>query len=855
MQIKFKQDLDFQNDAINSTVDLFKSQKFIHESLVIVPENGTIPNILDISESQILENLNTIQQRNDIELSKTLEGMNFSIEMETGTGKTYVYLRTIFELFKNYGFKKFIILVPTVAIREGVLKNLRITESHMRELYSNTPYNYYEYDSKKLHYISNFARGTNIEILVVTKDSINKDTNIMNQENDSLRQKPIELLQKTNPILILDEPQNMETEILKQSIDNLNPLCTLRYSATHKNVYNLAYRLTPVDAYRKNLVKRIEVLSVIKEGDFNNAFVRCLEIKAEKRGIKTKLEVNKKSNNGYKLTKISVKGGDDLFEKSENKDYSGFVITEINAKNNYVTFSNGIKVKLGEETGDDRIELMKIQIEQTIKEHFEKSEKLRPLGIKVLSLFFIDRVDNYRLETGFIRQHFEKTFEKLKKDYPLFKDMDLRTVHNGYFSERKTDKLIEIDKDAYDKILRDKEKLLSIDEPLQFIFSHSALKEGWDNPNVFNICTLNKTQSTMKKRQEIGRGLRLPVNQLGERVLGEQNVLTVLANENYADYASQLQNEYIEEYGEGGEPPIKNARNRRTLKLKKGFELNPEFVELWKKIGKKTKYEVSIDVENLVKECVEQINEKIKINSIRVKIESVALSLEKGNQVNTNFLGYGETILEKSYPIPNLVDYIGQETNLTRKTIVKILSSIKNLDLIFKDPQEFVSSVTLIIKEKLADFLVNGIKYLEMDDWYKMKLFKDIETYEDLIVPVSRTIYDGGIKKDSDVEKDFAESLEKMNFVKLFIKLPSEFVVDTPIGNYNPDWAIVIDDTDQFGKVKERLYLVTETKGDIDPNELRGNEKRKITCATKHFETIDVPYKVVNDAQEILIKS
>lgn len=855
MELKFQRNLDFQLDAIKSIVDIFESQKFSNEQFLVIPENGIIPNKLDLSEQQILQNLNQIQKANRIEPIRSLEGMNFSVEMETGTGKTYVYLRTIFELFQNYGFKKFIIIVPSVAIKEGVLKNLRITEKHLKEIYENTPYSYYEYDSKKIHMIRQFARSNKIEIMVMTIDSFNKDSNIMNQERDTLHgERPIDFVSKTRPILILDEPQNMESDIARQALSNMNPLFTLRYSATHRNYYNLVYRLTPVDAYQKNLVKKIEVMSVVKEGDFNNAFVRCTEIKAEKKGIKAKLLLNKKLQNGYKPTEIIVKDGEDLSKKTQNSEYDGFVVTEINARHNFVKFSNGLRVRLGEEHGSDRKELMRVQIEQTIQEHFEKSLMLKPLGIKPLSLFFIDRVDNYLTSDGIIRKFFEESFERLKKDYQDFTKLDVSTVHSGYFSEKKTESAMQQDKGAFDLIMKDKERLLSFDEPVQFIFSHSALREGWDNPNVFNICTLNQTVSTIKKRQEIGRGMRLPVNQTGDRVYGDQNILTVVANENYASYASKLQTEYEEEYGTGGSPEIHERPKRITLKLKKGFQLNPDFKELWKKVSKKTKYAIKLDTEKLIDSCVSAIESDISVQSINVSIVTASLSLSEKDsqyQVTPDVRGTGRVDVSETFPIPNIIEQLSKETKLTRSTIVKILTKINNLNLIFQNPQSFMSAVSTKIKDKLEDFLVDGIKYLEVDDWYRMELFQEILTYKDAIVPVENSIYDGVIW-DSDIEKVFAEKLNGMKNVKLFIKLPGWFVIDTPIGDYNPDWAVVLEDVDQFGKARQKLYFVTETKGTTNLDDLRPDEKKKILCAKKHFNVINVKYDVVTNAEDLL---
>ena len=591
MEFKFQKNLDFQIDAINSIVDIFKSQKFINQQFEMIPENGIIPNTLSINDSQILKNLVDIQKSNNIQESKNLEGRNFSVEMETGTGKTYVYLRTIFELSKQYGFKKFIIVVPSIAIKEGVLKTLQVTKNHFREIYENIPYRYYEYDSKKINRIQQLARSHTIEIMIITIDSFNKDRAIIHQEMDSLYgQKPIDLINKTNPILILDEPQNMETDIAKNALASMNPLFTLRYSATHKYNYNLVYTLDPVDAYNKQLVKKIEVSSVI-EDDYNNMFLKCCNIKAGSKGIKAILEINKKIGSSFKKKQISVKDGDDLAIKADNPKYSGYIISEINARYNFVKFANGLKIKLGDVQGDNYEQIMKVQIDQTIQEHFQKYELLKTKGIKPLSLFFIDKVDNYNTKEGFIRKAFENSFNKHKKDYKDFKDKPAAKAHRGYFSEKKTDKSIKKDKDTFDLIMKDKERLLSFNEPVSFVFSHSALREGWDNPNVFNICTLNRTFSDMKKRQELGRGMRLPVDHEGNRITDQEHILTVIANESYEEYASKLQKEYEEEYGDeskGIKPS--NARKKKTLILKKEYCLNPEFKELWKQIAQKTQY-------------------------------------------------------------------------------------------------------------------------------------------------------------------------------------------------------------------------------------------------------------------------
>ncbi len=854
MKFKFDSGLDYQHEAIKSIIYLFKGQKNTKKSLSFIAENGVVLNELSISEKVILENLKTVQKENNIKIIEKLEGNNFSVEMETGTGKTYVYLRTILELNKEYGFKKFIIIVPSVAIREGVLKTLEITKQHFKQIYDNVSYNFCEYDSSKLSRIRQFSRNNNIEILVMTLDSFNKDTNVMNQNIDRLSgQKPIDLVSQTNPILILDEPQNMESDKAKEALKKLNPLFKLRYSATHKNYYNLVYRLTPVDAYNKRLVKKIEVLSVIKEDDFNGPYIKCLDIVANEKGIIAKLEINQKQISGYKHKVITVKQGDDLLKRSDNVHYKNFIVAAIHAGYNHVKFSNGIIIKKNEDTSGDKKDLMKIQIRHTIEEHFRKQEILKPLKLKVLSLFFIDKVANYTEKEGFIRKTFIEEFEKIKLNFKDTKELDVNSVHNGYFSNYKSESGMESDKETFDLIMKDKEKLLSFEEPTQFIFSHSALREGWDNPNVFNICTLNETVSEIKKRQEIGRGVRLPVNQDGDRIIDlDLNILTVIANESYTDYVSKLQQEYIDEYGDIIAPPVPaNARNRKMLKLKKGFKLNPEFNELWKIISKKTKYAIEIDTLTLLKDCIQEIN-NITIKTIKIKIEKVSLSINAKEGIKTQFIGDEAEEFNKNFEISNLIDLISSETYLTRKTVYEIISKIDNLNLIFKNPQEFTQSISIIIKEKLQDFLINGIKYLELKDFWKMELFEDLEAYEEYIVPDynGKTVYDGTIW-DSEGEMNFAKQLEDNDKVKLFVKLPPWFVVETPIGKYNPDWAIILEEKNLQGQTKEKLYLVRETKFVDSLENLRPSEKHKIKCAIEHFKTIQVNFKTINKFNEI----
>lgn len=852
MKFKFDSNLEYQKDAINSIIEIFNGQ--IEDKEFIFKDN-IISNDLVLSEQQILENIKQIQKSNNIKITDKLEGNDFTVEMETGTGKTYVYLRTIMELNKRYGFKKFIIIVPSVAIREGVLKTLEITKNHFKQLYNDIRYTYYEYDSGKLSKIRQFANSSNVEIMVMTVASFNKDSNIMNKNHDKWfsGQKPIHLVRSTKPILILDEPQNMEQDATKKAIRKLNPLFKLRYSATHRKPYNLVYRLSPIDAYNMGLVKKIEVSSVVKDNDFNRLYLKCIDIISDSNEIKAKLEVNKKQKSGFKLGRITVKRKDNLFSKTKSHEYKDIRITEINKQYNFIKFSNGIKLEKGQGLGGDRKITMKIQIQETIEEHFRKALLLKQFGIKVLSLFFIDRVANYTDKDGFILKTFEKEFNRIKLDFEEFKELDVNTVHKGYFSNYKSEAGMEKDKKAFDLIMKRKERLLSFDEPTQFIFSHSALKEGWDNPNVFNICTLNETVSEMKKRQEIGRGVRLPVNQDGDRITDlDFNILTVVANESYRQFVETLQSEYTEEgIGLGNAPPLPaNRKKRKIVKLNKGFILNPEFKSLWKKISKKTKYSIKINTKRLITRCIKDIND-IEIDKIRIKIEKVQLSLDQDKGVVTEFVGDSIEDFNKDFQIPNVINFISEETKLTKNTIFEIISGITNLDLIFNNPQDFISSIILIIKENLNNCLVNGIEYIELDEYWLMKKFTDIETYEDKVIPVNKSIYEEVIY-DSKGERSFAEELDNDPRVKIFIKLPRWFMVNTPVGDYNPDWALVLEKKDQFGNFKDKLYLVRETKFVKDINNIRDSEKRKIVCANEHFKTIKINFETIIKYEDLI---
>lgn len=862
MKFRFDPNLDYQINAITATVRLFEGTERLDTSFSLLSKNGVIGNKLTLSEGDILKNLQKIQRDPDLQNgrpitpSQKLDGMNFTIEMETGTGKTYVYLRTIMELYKEYGFKKYIIVVPSVAIREGVLKTLNITRNHFNLLYNNPGYRFYEYNSDKLSCIRDFSFSNNMEIMVITLDSFNKETNIFNREMDQLSGfKPITLVQETRPILILDEPQNMESETSKEALSSLNPLFNLRYSASHKHYYNLIYRITPVDAYNLRLVKKIEVASVTEDLDENRAYIECKSIDSKKTVISTRLKIYMRNGIDVKPAIRTFRNGDDLYEVTGLDAYKGYIIKRLDVQLGEVEFSNGIIIRKGEIKGPDHIEIAKEQIRYTVIEHMKKAEKLRKSGIKVLSLFFIDEVKNYIDQNGYIRQTFEEIYNELrnldKSWAKYYKDKDPDLVQGSYFSEYNSEAYIEQDKEAYDLIMKDKEKLLSLEEPIEFIFSHSALREGWDNPNIFNICTLNRTISTIRKRQEIGRGLRLSVNQEGERVFDEEiNRLTVIANQSYEEYVSQLQKEYMEEVRDQTEiPKIENARKRKTIKLKKGFALNPDFKELWKRISKKTYYEIKLDLQSLIENAVTEIN-KIKVPKIKIHVNKVVVEdINESGELDTLLVGSGDTVVNKKYEIPNITQILAEKTSLTRRTIRTILSQTNNLNEVFNNPAEYINMVTAAIERVKRNFLIDGVQYIETNDYFKMTLFKDIEGYEDSLIPIERSIYEY-IKYDSNNERDFARDLDSMDEVKLFIKLPRWFTVPTPIGEYNPDWAIVFQEQDEYNNKKDKLYLVRETKGSDNSDEIRLIEDYKIKCAKKHFNTINVDYDFVSNANQ-----
>ena len=991
MKIQFDPNLDFQHEAINAVVDLFDGQEVCRTNFSVTPlkhdlqaalpgmENDLgIGNRLRLLDEDIHKNVKEIQLRNGLAPSDSFDSMDFTVEMETGTGKTYVYLRSIFEMNRLYGFTKFIIVVPSVAIKEGVYKSLQMTESHFKGLYENVQFDYFVYDSQKLGQVRNFATSDYIQIMVINIDAFRKSftdpekedkANIIHRPHDRMTgNRPIEFIQATNPIVIIDEPQSVDTTSKsKEAIASLNPLCTLRYSATHVNKYHMMYKLDSVDAYQRKLVKQIEVSGIEIKDSHNKAFIRLLKVDNRKSPIIAQIEIDAMQGSGnVKRIKKTVRSGNDLLEISGGRSvYDGYIIEDIYCEkgNEYISFTSKPEiVKLDQaigEVNDD--EYKRLQLRKTIEKHLEKEIELRPKGLKVLSLFFIDRVANYRWydeegnpQPGKYAKIFEEEYiRELRKPkfQILIKGADPKTaaegVHDGYFAvdKKKTTsgQSIEVFKDsrgegktiadesAYQLIMRDKEKLLSFDTKLKFIFSHSALKEGWDNPNVFQICTLNETVSVMKKRQEIGRGLRIAVNQDGERVHGfDVNTLTVMANESYEDFAKQLQKEiedetgikfgvvekhlfanisvptedlqvkylgveashliwnhlaskgYIDTKGEVQDPlradlkegkvdlpdemadyseqiltvlrkvagklNIKNADERKKVKLNKAVFLSEEFKQLWARIKYKTTFRVDFNSKKLIEKCADEIRKTLIVGRARFITRTAMLDVDRGG-VRADIVHETTSIYDaRDYDLPDLVSYLQNETNLTRRSIVDIIVGSGRLKDFKNNPQKFIEQVGAIIKHQMRIFIVDGIKYQKIGNqhYYAQELFKENELYGYLrknMLESKKSVFDH-VVYDSDVEADFAKSFELSDDVKVYAKLPGWFKIDTPLGSYNPDWAVLVELDGQ-----PRLYFVVESKGSLFSEALRVSESAKIKCGREHFRALesDVEFMVANN--------
>lgn len=1024
MKLKFKRQ-QYQENATNAVIRCFEGQTKGEEESIFYTEKILSKNTLiekKVQEEQVVfrnkkleitpidvrNNIRKVQIENGIEHNGYTGIDNFSIEMETGTGKTYTYINTIYELNQYYGWSKFIIMVPSIAIREGVEKSFEITQEHFQEIYQKK-IRYFVYNSNKVSNLSNinaFASDSDIQVMIISFQAFNaksKSNRKIYEELDELQsRRPIDVLKSTNPIVIIDEPQKFGDQA-EELLREFNPLFILRYSATHKKEreYNKVYRLDAVDAYNAKLVKKISVKGIeFVHNKAEDAYVFLDYIEISKKSPQAVMEIEKKFSSGVRKITKNFKQGDDLYKLSgELEQYKGFKIAEINAKeagNNKVCFKNGIEIQTGQILGD-KIEasMPRIQIRETIRSHFRKEKEYYLSGIKVLSLFFIDEVSKYKIYdenkqtlNGEYAKIFEEEYQKVLQEeknsfsekYRQYLDsLQGEKIHSGYFSiDKKASKSkeeiiftnpkiddrkegISSDEDAYNLIMKDKERLLSLEEPVRFIFSHSALREGWDNPNIFQICTLKKSSSEISKRQEIGRGLRICVNTEGERMdyklLGDSfhdiNTLTVVASESYESFARALQEEIsstlsqrfanltpdilmgralINEKGEkyqfdsiksmnfvmkciesqyvdasenyrvtekckedlradkmdfitetsewwnfktelvglmkkmflgSSGVPVEIENNISIRELIPNANFNEEFKKFWQKINKKTMYEVELNTEELIKKAVETINQKVRIAKVRLKVtegsQKEVISYQEVKEKtsmkidsSTEKIYEGQEISTVKY---DLVGSLAKETQLTRKTIIEILKGIdrQTFAQYAYNPEEFIRQVGIYINSEKAEMILKGISYQETGEAYRDSIFtvKNVKgKLGDNAIETNRSIYDYLIV-DSDNEKAFADRLETGD-VLVYAKLPRTFKIPTPLGNYTPDWMVILSNP-EF----DYQYFIAETKGRVEKEELRKIEEAKTECARKHFATIcgdDVKYGVVDSYEKMIDK-
>jgi type III restriction enzyme len=900
MKIQFDANLDFQNDAIHSVIDLFAGQPLAPTLFEISSDSKPtitwgdaqgIANSLIEDFSRVSANLREIQKRNEIPSEFLLKpsdevfALDFTVEMETGTGKTYVYLKTVLELNRAYGYTKFIVVVPSIAIREGVVANLNLLHDHFASIYSGNPYEFRVYDSKRSVELREFAQSSHIQILVMNIDAFNKRDNLIFQERDAtMGVKPISYIQGTNPIVIIDEPQNMAGDASKAALLQLNPMVTLRYSATHREFTNLIYRLTPVDAYNKKLVKRIEVYPVLAEADLNRPYVEVHEVKATKTLVTASVTIDVQSGDLITRKKVALKadkGGilPDLFDLSgEREQYRGYNVEDIEVKPPRVVFGNGVVVNQGEVFGTDSDAIQKTAIETAVLQSLKTELELKQAFedgriegvIKPLTLFFIDRVANYYPAEGKFRLWFEEVYSKAlnRQDFKVLGLPPVEKVHDGYFAvsakkesagqakDSTQGRTTEDDARAYELIMKRKDMLMNPNEPLRFIWSHSALREGWDNPNVFTIATLNETTSGMKKRQEIGRGLRIPVMSNGERCHDDElNRLTIVANESYDSFASTLQKEIADDTSSSFDKRnIKNARAARPVSLKTSAKLDPDFKELWSRIAEDTRYRVDFDSEIVIARAVELLTNdpsmKISAPVVRVSRGIIEIDAKTGVKAKAAPSAGRGTRVATANQIPDLLGRIAGDVSLSRSSIAQVLIRSNRLGEVVNNPAEFISQVKSAIRGALAEVLVNGVKYERLKSLaYEMSRLSSSEantfTSDDEKLNLQKSAF-SEVLWDSDTERDFAIALENRDDVLWFVKLPWWFKVRTPVGNYNPDWAVCHRDPSDESSPK-RLYLVRETKGVSDFNKLHRDEQLKIKYGQLHFDALGLSFEWTSD--------
>ena len=1011
MKLQFKHQ-KFQADAAKAVVDVFAGQPYLTPSYMMDKGSGHFQYSLteeddftgwsnqkivpELNDRLILEHINAIQRTNQIKPSAKLEGrFNLTIEMETGVGKTYTYIKTMYELNRAYGWSKFIVVVPSIAIREGVYKSFQMTQEHFAEEYGKK-IRFFIYNSAQLTEIDRFASDNSINVMIINSQAFNargKDARRIYMKLDEFRsRRPIDIIAKTNPIVIIDEPQSVEGKQTRENLKQFNPLITLRYSATHKadSIYNMIYRLDAMEAYNKRLVKKIAVKGITESGSTaTESYVYLESINLSKTAPTATLQFDFKGATGIRKITRTVSEGYNLYDNSgQMEEYKqGFVVSRIDGRDDSVEFINGIKIYAGDVIGKvSEDQLRRIQIRETILSHIQRERELFYKGIKVLSLFFIDEVAKYKQYdaagepmNGIYADMFEEEYNDIvgnlqigigEDDYLKYlQSISAEKTHAGYFSIDKKGKMIDSklkdkkekttdDVDAYDLIMKNKELLLDRNpkkSPVRFIFSHSALREGWDNPNVFQICTLKQSSSDVRKRQEVGRGLRLCVNQDGERmdanVLGNDvhnvNVLTVIASESYDSFAKGLQNEiaetvtdrpravtaelfigkvikddkgneqvidgdtgraiqfdlivngYIDKKGvltdkyyedkANGDLKVadevadsavsvieiidsiydsrnmqpENARsNNVELEVDESKLAMPEFKALWEKINSKSVYVVDFDTEELIKKAIDSLDRKLRVSKIYFKVVTGTMDqinskeeLVSGESfVKEESKNYGNVVATSSNVKYDLIGKLVDETGLTRKAVIRILQGIQSSVFNqFKDnPEEFIIKAAALINDEKATAIIEHITYDVMDEKYGTEVFTDPTIKGRLGVNAMKAkkhLYDH-IVYDSTNEKDFATELDTNRDVAVYVKLPDGFYISTPVGHYNPDWAIAF----YKGSVKH-IYFVAETKGSMNSMQLRLIEESKIHCAREHFKAIsndEVVYNVVDSYKTLL---
>jgi type III restriction enzyme len=874
------ENLKYQDDAIQAVVKVFDgTEKNTFDNACF---EGIRSNISKLSLEQIQENITSIAAENGIESDtlKPTQENDLCIEMETGTGKTLVYIKTIFELYKHYGFTKFIILVPSVAIRQGVLGTFRSFNNQLEALYGFKP-NAFEYDSKKLSKVTNFIEEQYPQVMIMTLASFNSEEKILNQaqREDLFANIPfIEAIGKTNPIILMDEPQEgMDTENSVKQIAKLNPLFKIRYSATHKVVKNLLYRLTPYDSYKQGLVKKIEVLTVTEKNDEATIKIELAETQNGTGAPKAKLKAWHQSNATnkfeFKLT-AWLKEGDNLGEKTNNPSYLNYKIERINKSLKTgkwsVTFSNGVEL-LEKQASGNLEKIWALQLEWLIHRHFAKTQKLAASGIKCLSLIFIDRVANYMGETPIIKNLF---IEKYKTIYPEYNegktppDQLIQDIQGYYFAQKSSGEYADNEGGVkeqgkiYELILKGKEELLTISNPVQFIFSHSALGVGWDNPNVFNIATLNTAYSEIRKRQEIGRGLRICVNQDGQRIYDAMTVedaerinqLTVIPNETYETFVTQYQEEIKAVYGNTKAGAGMTHTHKGQPQDEVHFKRNPSdtidaaFKRFWKSLAKKTDYTIAFSEENLIENSAERIN-AITIPDYVIEASSHLIH-EITDEGKKDTFGGTESIKQKARFTPlDLVEELSENTGLSYNTLFKIVEKLNNHNELIKNPPRYIHEAAAIIRNIELDEMLRGLDYHLIGESYPFSFHdfaKNVASNGYVDTP-NKGVFDKMLI-DSDVERQFSLGAERDPEIVCFIKLPSWYKIKTPIGEYEPDFGLVMKRKSLKSGDESEFYFVIETKGTNNINDkkaLTESEVYKIKCAMKHFSIlgVDVHYK------------